>query len=243
MRLRLFIATLAMLVAPLLAADAVGYYATGYTATGFSGMNVPVKPDSSSTQSPSTQSPSAQESSVQESSESLPQLSESSSAGHDDAEKIWAASIAFALPFYTNSDFYGYGEGFAFDLSLKRFVSTPVRNLSVPVEVEISFAWYEGEFDSYKYDDWYSWFTLDLYNNILARYTFFSVFYVEAGIEWGFNIITEPGEDIYEPSFFRLGLPIGFGLRVANIIECGERVVFTTDDYIRYEILSFAILF
>ena len=243
MRLRLFIAFL-MLGTPLLAAEPLGYYATGYEAIGFDNVNAPVVADSSTAQSASAQV--STEPSTTSSSPSFfsSLFSGGPSADDGNGEKNWAASFAFAFPFYYQSDFWGYANGFAFDLSLKRFISVPVRNLSVPVEVEISIACYDGEFDGgYRYDDYYSWITLDIYSNVLARYNLFSFFYVEGGIEWGFNIITDPGESFYEPSLLRLGLPLGFGFRIANTVELGERVVFTTDRYTRYEVLSVAILF
>ena len=91
-----------------------------------------------------------------------------------------------------------------------------------------------------------------IYNNILARFTPLSFVYVETGIEWGFSVFDDlygEDDDIYN-NFFHIALPLGYGFRIANRFEIGERFYFGLDRYashlgsmIRYQIVYVSVLF
>ena len=145
--------------------------------------------------------------------------------------------------------------------SAARDTSTVTIFLSLSVELEISFNYLSGETESSRYSSYYGYyddydyfdgFNLDIYNNILARFTPLSFLFVETGIEWGFSVIDDmygEDDDIYN-NFFHIALPLGYGFRIANRFEIGERFYFGLDRYashlgsmIRYQIVYVSVLF
>ena len=249
MRIRSFITLVAMLGMPLFAGDEVGYYAIGYSNTGTS----PVVTDSSAataTGCPSTvasSAPQAVQSTPMET--SAPIETGSTTSASDNGAKVWAAKAAIAIPFNTgNAHLY---ENFSFTLGIKRFLPTDIPNLTVPLEAELTFIWLGGEFDSY-YGDYFEGFNFDLYIHALARYSPVSFFYVEAGLEIGsviIPVIHGEGDD-FDDGIIRFGIPIGFGFKLLDTFEIGQRFIFGIPDYarevgslFRYEIVSVSYLF
>ena len=231
MRIRFLIALVAMFGTPLFACGAIGYYETGYSNTGYVG----------------------------ESCSSAKGTSSITITEPDDGVRKWAVSAAFAYPFLVGSGANQYSENFAFDLALKRFFQLPIHFLSVSVELELSLNFISGEIESssyyYNYYDHYSYFDgmdLDIYNNVLARFTPLWFLYVETGIEWGFSVYDNlygDDDEVYNKTF-HIALPLGFGFRIANRFEIGERIYFGLDNYashignmIRYQIIYVSVLF
>lgn len=232
MRKRLIIALVALFGAPLFACGAVGYYETGYSNQGYVGEFCSAARDTSTV---------------------------TITEPIDDVRK-WALSAAFAYPFLTDGGLY-QSDSWAADIALKRFFGLPVPFLSLSVELEISFNYLSGETESGGYSSYYGYyddydyfdgFNLDIYNNILARFTPLSFLFVETGIEWGFSVIDDmygEEDDVYN-NFFHFALPIGYGFRIANRFEIGERFYFGLDRYashlgtmIRYQIIYVSVLF
>ena len=255
MRIRSFITLVAMLGAPLFAGDEVGYYAIGYSNTGTS----PVVTDSSAATAagcPSTvasSAPKAAESTPMETSTpveaSTPIETGSTTSASNNGGKVWAAKAAIAIPFNTgNASLY---ENFSFNLGIKRFLPTDIPNLTVPLEAELTFIWLGGEFDSY-HGDYFEGFNFDLYIHALARYSPVSFFYVEAGLEIGsiiFSTIHGEGDD-YDDGVIRFGIPLGFGFKLLDTFEIGQRLIMGIPNYakdvgslFRYEIVSVSYLF
>jgi hypothetical protein len=65
---------------------------------------------------------------------------------------------------------------------------------------------------------------------------------VEGGIEWGINFSPK--------GCFTLGIPMGFGFRIADTIEIGERVTIgltdrnaTVGSVTRFQVLSLSVVF
>ena len=249
MRIRPFITLVAMLGMPLFAGDEVGYYAVGYSNTGAS----PVVTDSSAATAAgysSTVASSAPQTTPNTPIEtSAPVETGSTTSASDNGGKVWAAKAAIAIPFNTgNVHLY---ENFSFTLGIKRFLPTDIPNLTVPLEAELTFIWLGGEFDSY-YKDYFEGFNFDLYIHALARYSPVSFFYVEAGLEIGSVIFsTIHGEgDGFNDGVIRFGIPIGFGFKLLDTFEIGQRFIFGIPDYardigslFRYEIVSVSYLF
>ena len=241
MRIRSFITLVAMLGMPLFAGDEVGYYAIGYSNTGAS----PVVTDSSAATAagcPSTVASSAPQTTPNTPIEtSAPIETGSTTSASDNGAKVWAAKAAIAIPFNTgNAHLY---ENFSFTLGIKRFLPTDIPNLTVPLEAELTFIWLGGEFDSY-YKDYFEGFNFDLYIHALARYSPVSFFYVEAGLEIGsviFSTIHGAGDGFNDG---------GFGFKLLDTFEIGQRFIFGIPDYardigslFRYEIVSVSYLF
>ena len=210
MRFRLILALIALSVAPLLAGGEVGYYASGYGNKGYTRNPSPVKKDSASTTYTS-------------------ETAEQSTAAGS-ALKKWGITLALSLPISMDGDFYQYSssdDNIEFDIIVKRFIETGNRYLTIPIELEASFFWIGGEYEyrSYSYDyrdrEYYESF-FELSNNILARFIPLSFFYVEGGIQWGYN---------FQPySSFTLGAPVGFGFIIPPF-EIGARATFGLTDY------------
>ena len=232
MRKRLIIALVALFGAPLFACGAVGYYEAGYSNQGYVGEFCSAARDTSTV---------------------------TITEPIDDVRK-WALSAAFAYPFLMSGE-VNQGDSWAADIALKRFFGLPVPFLSLSVELEISFNYLSGETESSRYSSYYGYyddydyfdgFNLDIYNNILARFTPLSFLFVETGIEWGFSVIDDmygEEDDVYN-NFFHFALPIGYGFRIANRFEIGERFYFGLDRYashlgtmIRYQIIYVSVLF
>ena len=249
MRIRSFITLVAMLGAPLFAGGEVGYYAIGYSNTGTSHATA----DSSAVTAagcPSTVASSAPQTTPSTPIEtSAPVETGSTTSASNDGEKVWAAKAAFAIPFVTR-DVHLY-DNFSFSLGIKRFLPTDIPNLTVPLEAELTYIWLSGEFDNSFGEDYFNGFNIDLYINALARYSPVSFFYVEAGLEIGFTIIPEIRGDRYDyDDIFRFGMPIGFGFKLLDTFEIGQRFIFGIPDYsyffgslFRYEIVSVSYLF
>ena len=248
MRIRSFITLVAMLGMPLFAGDEVGYYAIGYSNTGTS----PVVKDSSAATAagcPSTvasSAPQAVQSTPMET--SAPIETGSTTSASDNGAKVWAAKAAIAIPFNTgNAHLY---ENFSFNLGIKRFLPTDIPNLTVPLEAELTFIWLAGE---YEYgSDYFEGFNLELYIHALARYSLVSFFYVEAGLEIGSAIIPaiRGDEDDFEDNILRFGIPLGFGFKLLDTFEIGQRLIMGIPNYakgvgslFRYEIVSVSYLF
>jgi hypothetical protein len=234
MRFRLILALIALSVAPLLAGGEVGYYASGYGNKGYTRNPSPVKKDSASTTYTS-------------------ETAEQSTAAGSTLKK-WGITLALSLPISMDGDFYQYSssdDNIEFDIIVKRFIETGNRYLTIPIELEASFFWIGGEYEYRSYSSYYGYDYRDreyyesffeLSNNILARFAPLSFFYVEGGIEWGINFSPK--------GCFTLGIPMGFGFRIADTIEIGERVTIgltdrnaTVGSVTRFQVLSLSVVF
>ncbi len=151
-----------------------------------------------------------------------PETGEQSTA-EDGVFKKWGVSLAFTRPVTKKLNWKDKNHT-EFDFIAKRFIGTGSQYLTFPIEIETSFFMIHGEYES-RHSKGYTEYKksfFDLSNNILARFIPLSFFYVEGGIQWGYN---------FQPySSFTLGAPVGFGFIIPPF-EIGARATFGLTDY------------
>ena len=145
--------------------------------------------------------------------------------------KKWGVTIGYILPVPEKFDVEP-NKNVGLSIIAKQSIRTGFWNLTIPIEIEASifkiYGKHEHALDRRDSPTTTKIYTeheesfLDLTNNVLARFSPLSTFYVEGGLKWGFTIIHNPS--------FTFGIPVGLGF-TTDMFEIGARVTFGLTDY------------